>query len=334
MEVKGQSAPVTGVREPPDERPRVSVIVPARNPRTDWFDAAIESACRESEVVIEVIIVDDGSDPPLQSPPTHEGTRAVMEHIDHAGVARARNRGLEMATGEYIRFLDADDLFEPGSTAQLVEASDGGRYLSYGATQLTDEDLNPTGRIASRLRGVVHRRVAAGRFDVTLPACLFPREAVERAGGFEESLVVQQDWDFVLRVSEIIPVRPIASQVYRYRRHPTSHSSGERARRHAERSTVRILRAYLARHPELDGRRSGRRIRAYGQFMIARLREPCVPMRTRRFWRATAADPLRGFYILCTRSSALGAAWLRGLIGHVFSRSADSAGESEHRRAR
>jgi hypothetical protein len=243
--------------------PLVSVVVPARNPEPEWLKVAIASAFQESDCSIEVILVDDGSDVPLTArPDLFEGLNVRIHRIPHGGVSRARNAGLDLCAGDFIRFLDADDVFLPGSTSTLLALGHGkGPCLTYGSTLLCDPDLVPGGRDCSTLHGWVHTATALGRFRVTLPAILFPREVLEQVGGFAPDLVVQEDWDFVLRATEIARVSGTRTPVYLYRRHAGSSTARSSARRHATRSTVKIIRSYLSRHPELAGTRAERRIR-------------------------------------------------------------------------
>ena len=93
--------------------PRVSVIIPTFN-RADLVKQAVDSVLRQTVTDYEVIVVDDGST---------DGTRQALEDVTppvryyfqkNRGVAAARNLGIEEARGEYLAFLDSDDLFEPG----------------------------------------------------------------------------------------------------------------------------------------------------------------------------------------------------------------------------
>jgi glycosyltransferase involved in cell wall biosynthesis len=275
--------------------PLVSVVVPARNPEPEWLKAAIASAFQETDCRIEVVLVDDGSHVPLTSRSgLFDGLNVRIHRIPHGGVSRARNAGIDLCAGDFVRFLDADDAFLPGSTSHLLTLRHGrGPRLTYGSTLLCDPHLVPTGREVSNLHGWVHTAVALGRFRVIMPAILFPREVLEQVGGFDPDLVIQQDWDFVLRAAELAPVTGTRTPVYLYRRHANSSTAHPNARRHATRSTVKIIRSYMDRHPELVGTRAERRIRAYAQFLIAQFRGPEFPVRSQRFRRALLADPIR-----------------------------------------
>jgi glycosyltransferase involved in cell wall biosynthesis len=285
----------------------VSIILAVWNPQPDWLAEAIDSAFKESRCKIEVILVDDGSD---ESPDvwlaTGDVKRVRLVRIQHRGLAYAQNVGLAHARGEFIRFLDGDDVILPESTSMLLDLTQGeSNIVTYGSTIVCDSALRPYGRIQSHLRGKIHLQTALGYFTSTMPTMLIPRRVAIQIG-CDERLIVQNDWDFVLRVSEVANFLGMKQPVYLYRRHESSLSSGNKARRRAIRSTVLIIKGYLERHPELHGTRAEGQVRAYAQFLIAKLWNPQFPMRSQRFWKATAVDPIRGALIASTRVVVLG----------------------------
>ena len=290
-----------------DYKPLVSIILPVWNPRAIWLSQAIDSAFHESGCRIEVILVDDGSKEPSEawlSP--RDAARVRVIRVPHRGVGCARNIALEHCKGEFIRFIDADDLFLPGSTSLLLDLAQGrSNIVTYGATTVCNEELQVRSHMRSWLRGSIHIPTALGRFECTITAMLIPRSIAAQTG-FDESLLVQGDWDFVLRVSEMVEFYGTRQSVYLYRRNAGSLSSGKAARRVAMRTTVLIIKRYLKRHPEIRGTRVESRVRAYAHFLIVKLRYPEFPMRSPMFWKAAAADPIRGAVIAGARTTALG----------------------------
>jgi len=90
----------------------VSVVIPAYNSER-FVDEAIESVLRQSHQRIEVIVVDDGSTDGTAARVRAYGDRVRYFHQANAGAGTARNRGLALATGDYIAFLDDDDVWQP-----------------------------------------------------------------------------------------------------------------------------------------------------------------------------------------------------------------------------
>ena len=91
----------------------VSIIIPAYNAAA-FINDAIESALAQDYRPIEVIVVDDGSSDETASIAEKFGPPVICHRQQNGGPPVARNRGLLLARGEYIGFLDADDLYEPG----------------------------------------------------------------------------------------------------------------------------------------------------------------------------------------------------------------------------
>src|SRR5690348_12724766 len=92
--------------------PPISVIIPTYN-HARFLAAAIDSALSQTLKPTEVIVVDDGSTDETSSVLEAFGDKVRVIRQKNHGVAGARNRGAEMAAGEYLAFLDADDVWLP-----------------------------------------------------------------------------------------------------------------------------------------------------------------------------------------------------------------------------
>src|SRR5947199_5093104 len=134
--------------------------MPEWKPHTEWFPAAVSSVLSQQDCDVELIVVDDGNDPPIveQYPTLTEDAKVVT--IAHGGASAARNAGTEQVTAPCIRFVDADDVFPAASTATLLRL---GRdqppaTITYGATDLCSTRLRPYRRKSSRASGDVLER--------------------------------------------------------------------------------------------------------------------------------------------------------------------------------
>lgn len=102
---------------PSAAEPLCSVIVPLHN-KVRYIGSALRSVCTQTHRRLEVIVVDDGStDGSADAARSFQDPRIRIESQTNQGVSRARNNGLELASGEYIFFLDADDLWHPEHVA-------------------------------------------------------------------------------------------------------------------------------------------------------------------------------------------------------------------------
>jgi glycosyltransferase involved in cell wall biosynthesis len=176
--------------------PRASVIVPVYNGAV-FIGDAIESILAQDYAPLEVLIVDDGSSDATADVVRSFGSRVRYFRQANAGPAAARNRGLALAGGELIAFLDADDVWP----AQKLNAQ--ARYLREHA-----EAHIVLGRIEYlRLPGGSETaiRYEDGGNTVTsvhLGSGLFRRSAFERVGDFDPELRYSEDHDWMLRARE------------------------------------------------------------------------------------------------------------------------------------
>ena len=239
----------------------VTLVMPAFSPRRDWLLEAVYSALDQRGCRAELIVVDDGSPEPVGNALAHiDDPRLRVLRVDHGGQSRARNAGVRAARGDYIRFVDCDDVFEPHGTAHLLGLIAGEHdVIGYGATLVCDEELNPTGLMSSRLDGSVEIACLLDKFDVRLFSMLFPRAVVAATGDADPALRFCQDWDYSLRAFEHARVRGDEAVVTRYRRHSGGASWDINASLLGERM---VLSRYFERHPEHRGTSLERRSRA------------------------------------------------------------------------
>ena len=107
--------------------PKVSIIIPAYNSE-NTINRTLTSVTEQSVVDVEIIAIDDGSTDGtvtlLREWASKDSRITVLTSNSNKGVGNARNCGLEMASGEYIRFVDADDVMPKESTAKMIEAAE------------------------------------------------------------------------------------------------------------------------------------------------------------------------------------------------------------------
>lgn len=186
--------------------PSVSVIIPTYN-RCAMVREAIASVLAQRGVDCELIVVDDGSTDSTQA----EVERLAADlrpasfrliRMPHSGPAAARNRGIAIATGEFVAFLDSDDLWMPAKLARqlaFMRANPGLRIAQCNERWLRDgRTVNPGRR---------HRKRAGDLFEDSLRTCLVsPSATIMRTdflralGGFDEALPACEDYDLWLRV--------------------------------------------------------------------------------------------------------------------------------------
>jgi len=180
----------------------VSVIMPVYN-RVDTVKNAVDSVLGQTYQNFELIVIDDGSEDGSNEllKKFNDERIILLENESCQGVSKARNRGLESANGEYIMYLDSDNLWDPRYISTMVgaftmlsdaEALYGGQLLFRGGND------HP---FAVRF-GSFNRSLLTNRNYIDLNAFCHKHALYKRIGGFDETLNRYVDWDLILRVSE------------------------------------------------------------------------------------------------------------------------------------
>lgn len=205
--------------------PKVSIIIATYN-RPQLLPRAVKSA-RQAGSDIEIVVVDDAS----PGNKTAETCRA-LSGVRYLRVERnqklggARNLGIFASTGEFITFLDDDDLRLPNSLDLQVEAltATPTAALAYGQTLLGDHDCVPTGYVypIPCPQGDVFWELLERNF-ISCPSALFRRSSLYQIGLPTTALPGIEDWDLWIRLAELFPVVAVEQPVAIYRR-ATPHS--------------------------------------------------------------------------------------------------------------
>jgi glycosyltransferase involved in cell wall biosynthesis len=188
--------------------PLVSVIIPTYN-RAAWVKEAAASVLAQTLRDYELLVVDDGSTDATLETLVSLGRRVkVLRSTWRRGVSAARNLGVAAARGEWLAFLDSDDLWLPDKLARQVEYMRAHPDLSICQT---DEVWIRNGVRVNPPR--THRKVAGDIFLISLERCMVSPSAVmlhrrlfEALGGFDETLPAGEDYDLWLRTAWRQPV--------------------------------------------------------------------------------------------------------------------------------
>lgn len=108
---------------------KVSIVVPVYNV-SQYLEKCLSSICCQAYTNIEIILVDDGStdnSPRICDEYALDDNRIIVIHQNNRGVVAARNKGIEIASGEYVTFVDADDWIDPDHISDLLKSLHGSR---------------------------------------------------------------------------------------------------------------------------------------------------------------------------------------------------------------
>jgi glycosyltransferase involved in cell wall biosynthesis len=269
---------------------RVSIVLPAWN-ASGTVAAAVESCLAQSWGDVEVVVVNDGSTDDTRRVLESFGDRIRLLDRRNGGVAAARNTGVRAATGEYIAWMDNDDIAEPdrmalGAAVLLsrpdvaVVCSDFSSFVSPGievershcasyysairrrggmAAILPERVELPAGsapggeRQACRI-GEAYELLLDGNF-IHPPTTMFRRRDLDRVGLLDEKLRYASEYELSIRLARLGRVAFIEKPLLRYRRAETQLSSYTTAVGKIERETVYVMDKVFREDPAVGERR-------------------------------------------------------------------------------
>ncbi len=241
------------------ERVTVSIIIPAYNADA-FLDRTLYSARNQTHKALEILVIDDGS---------VDGTRAVAERhaladqriqvisTENQGVAAARNLGISRTTGEYIAFLDADDLWHPTKIEKQLAALHGKPETwaaAYAYFRSIDaDDFVTGGTFQAGPSGYIFGRHLCLKYIGNGSSLLVRKKAAQDVGGFDPSYAANgiggcEDLDFELRITEKYRIVCVPEWLVGYRYYAGNMSS-DSAR--MARSMLAVLDGAFSRNPGL-----------------------------------------------------------------------------------
>lgn len=181
--------------------PQVSIVIPTYN-RAQLLPATLDSALAQAGVDCEIIVIDDGSTDDTRAAITPYLSRVSYHYRDNRGASAARNAGIELARGEWIAFLDSDDLWESDRMKCVLEfarAHPDAGYIATGRRFIRAEGQRTDKTYAWRSRDsyVEPDDMLSGWRP---GSGVVSRELAQRVGGFDEAIAAGEDLDFCLRL--------------------------------------------------------------------------------------------------------------------------------------
>lgn len=197
--------------------PTISVVTPSLN-QARFLAEAIESVAGQSRPPLEHVVVDGGST---------EGTREVLKRyadLPHLrwvsepdrGQSDAINKGVALARGDVVGWLNADDRYVPGALAAIADAF--GRYPDADVVYGSGARIDEAGRVIKQVPATsFDRRRIRSAFFVVQPSMFFRRATFLRVGGLTVSVHFCMDWEFLLKLGPSARVYAIPDPVGQWR---------------------------------------------------------------------------------------------------------------------
>ena len=217
--------------------PQVSVVMPAYNEAPTI--GLVTGKLLKLPFVHEIVIVDDGSSDDIQSAVDALPVDVLFIRQGNAGPAAARNRGIGAASGDYIAFLDVDDLWTPDHLEALYAefATNSMLDVSHGLAQVTTLDHPDTpGEYLGNPRESFPHYIGAG---------LYKRDAFEKIGVFDTELRFGEDTDWFQRArSASLDIAHLEEVTLFVRRHASNSTRGKTLH---ELNALRVIKKHLDR---------------------------------------------------------------------------------------
>jgi glycosyltransferase involved in cell wall biosynthesis len=273
--------------------PEVSVLIRTHD-RPGRLERTVRCALGQLDVDFEVLVIHDGPD-------AHGYLAALAARIDdprlriaalpiHRGPTATRNAGIGITRGDWIAFLDDDDLWSPQKLRKQLDAAAGGAAFVYSSVVSVDD--------ANRVIASFPAPDPSSLFPLILSRCVIPaggsnvmvhRRALGRFQGFDERFLLLDDWDAWIRLAAAFPAAADPDFSVAYVHHAGNESRGlgsehrEELKRLAEKhrklvmaSGVNVDEVHFARWLIVGERMSGRRWTATASYLrlAARSRSP------------------------------------------------------------
>ena len=229
-----------------------------------YLGLAIDSILDQTYSSIEILIVDNASTDGTARVIKSYGDKVRYLRQDKKGPGAARNRGLEEARGEYIAFLDSDDLWLPDKTERQVKFL--AEHPEFGVVYSQYEYIDENGELYANKfarrctqTGWVFEDLLRHELGLGIGTMMIRRSSLEKAGNFNEKLITAEDTDFFIRLAKYCQFGHIEGPVARYR----SHQESLTKQQGVPRGTFKSLDYLVERYPELHPSKSSLMSYAY-----------------------------------------------------------------------
>ncbi|MBO6792956.1 MAG: glycosyltransferase family 2 protein [Balneolaceae bacterium] len=185
--------------------PLVSVIIPTHN-RPDLLKRAVDSVKKQTYVNIEIIVVDDANDPRVMDLFSEDETVKLLVNETNRRSCYSRNRGLTESKGEFVNFLDDDDILYPTKIEKQVGLFAKNPHhierLGFVVCHTNDGRMGFNVIKYNKVRGDIHKRLLEKFLIDGIETVLYKKEALQKVNGFDEELVSNHEYDLQIRISE------------------------------------------------------------------------------------------------------------------------------------
>lgn len=240
------------------ERLKISAVIPAYNAER-YVAAAVDSVLAQTYPAFEVIVVDDGSIDGTAAVLTRYGNTIRYIRQENRGEPAARNSGIRNATGDFIAFLDADDLWTPDKLQLQAEYLQAHKNCALVYSDMAT--FSETGTVLRSFRERFKFPFVAGKIFTQLfsrnmfgsGSVVFRKSCVDVVGWFDESLLIGSDYEMWLRITRHFEAGYVDKALLLYRQHPGMSTRGlGQVLQGQDPWQVIVLKKILRQYPEAE----------------------------------------------------------------------------------
>ncbi|WP_052446513.1 glycosyltransferase [Geoalkalibacter ferrihydriticus] len=235
---------------------KVSIVIPTFN-NEEYILDALESVINQSYKNIEIVVVDDGSTDGTQYALEKYKNKIKYIYQKNRGVSAARNKGISVSTGDFICFLDSDDIFEKNKIEKQLKIHKENEQLCVSYTDMAifngGKNFEKSYHKKNNMNcqsGFIFKNVVLGNIISTITV-MIKREVFNNVGLFDESLNIGEDYDMWLRIASQYEVGYVPEVLSFYRRGHQSLTTRKPTSTFREPVLVSIIKKHLALNKDL-----------------------------------------------------------------------------------
>lgn len=190
--------------------PRISIIIPIKN-RANLIGVTLDNILAQTLPAHEIIVVDDGSTDNLSEAIEKYGNKITLIKSKGHGPGAARNTGMEIATGEYIKFFDSDDVMTTNTLEVQYVTIEKHKapmvYSPYVYSFFESEKWHQKDVIIQHkpipTNKTIHDCMTMGFFTV-IPGMMFTKSFINKLGAWCDDIIAYEDWDYLWRIGNFV----------------------------------------------------------------------------------------------------------------------------------
>lgn len=212
--------------------PKISIITPSYN-QAKFIERTIKSVLSQKYPNLEYIVMDGGSKDGTVDILKKYGDKIIWKSEKDSGQSEAINKGIKMATGQIVAFLNSDDTYNPGALAKLESyfKENPDKKWVYGKCRIVDENDREVRKPITAYKNMILKRYSYSKLlaenFISQPATFWKKEIHKELGYFDEKDHWCMDYEFWLRVGAKYPAGVIPEYLANFRYHLDSKSGQE-----------------------------------------------------------------------------------------------------------